>query len=152
MTVKEARKCVGLTQKALSEWLGIPKRTIEDWDSGKSNLKSWIKNLLIEKILSYKGDNKMRVFEVVSIKIRANGEYGDEYQSYLGFDFEKAEEAYKSEVSNYELLSESDKKSTCIEARVYAIDDTVDVNDVDELTNALCECIGYDFFELPINE
>lgn len=54
MTVKEARKSVGLTQKGLSEWLGIPRRTIEDWDAGKSQPKEWVKKLLIEKILTYK--------------------------------------------------------------------------------------------------
>lgn len=53
MTVKEARQSVGLTQKALSEWLGIPRRTIEDWDSGKSKPKDWIESLLVEKILTY---------------------------------------------------------------------------------------------------
>lgn len=52
MTVKEARQSVGLTQKALSEWLGIPKRTIEDWDSAKSQPKEWVEALLVEKILS----------------------------------------------------------------------------------------------------
>lgn len=53
MTVKEARQQVGLTQKALSEWLGIPKRTIENWEGGKTNLKPWIEKLLVEKILTY---------------------------------------------------------------------------------------------------
>ncbi len=31
MTVKEARESVGLSQQKLSDWLGIPKRTIENW-------------------------------------------------------------------------------------------------------------------------
>lgn len=53
MTVKEARQSVGLTQQALSDWLGIPKRTIEDWDASKSKPKEWIEKLLIEKILTY---------------------------------------------------------------------------------------------------
>ncbi len=56
MTVKEARNAVGMTQKGLSEWLGIPRRTIEDWDSGKSHPKPWIEKLLVDKILSYKSD------------------------------------------------------------------------------------------------
>lgn len=42
MTIKEARQSVGLTQKALSEWLDIPKRTIEDWDSNKSKPAPWV--------------------------------------------------------------------------------------------------------------
>ena len=34
MTITEVRKAAGLTQAALSKLLGIPKRTIEDWDRG----------------------------------------------------------------------------------------------------------------------
>lgn len=56
MTIKEARQQVNLTQKALSEWLNIPKRTIENWEGGKSEPKDWIKDLLIEKILTYKDE------------------------------------------------------------------------------------------------
>lgn len=57
MTIKEARVQVGLTQQGLSEWLDIPKRTIEDWDSGKSKPTKWVHNLLIEKILTYNNTN-----------------------------------------------------------------------------------------------
>lgn len=53
MTIKEARKSVGLTQQALSDWLGIPKRTIEDWEAERRNCPEWCKNLIIEKILTY---------------------------------------------------------------------------------------------------
>ena len=53
MTIKEARKQVGLTQQALSDWLGIPKRTIEDWEGGKRNCPGWCEKLVVEKILTY---------------------------------------------------------------------------------------------------
>lgn len=59
MTIKEARVQVGLTQQGLSEWLDIPKRTIEDWDSGKSKPTKWVHNLLIEKILTYNNTDKI---------------------------------------------------------------------------------------------
>lgn len=140
MNVKEARKAVGLTQQGLSNWLGIPKRTIEDWDAGKSNPRGWEERLLVEKIFSYKGDDKVRVFEVVSIK------GNDEFQSYIGNDFDEAMNAYNDEVLRYSKLSEHDKNLTRIEPRVYAIDDTVDTSDSDELNNALIDCIGYNFF------
>lgn len=150
MTVKEARKIVGLTQQGLSNWLGIPKRTIEDWDSGKSQPREWIKRLLIDKIFSYKGDNKMRVFEVANIDLRNNGEFGDETQEYFGTNIDDAREAYQRACSYYDSLTDYDKKRTCIEARVYSIDGNVNVNDEDELTDALCDCIGYDFFDESI--
>lgn len=50
--IKEARKAAGLTQKQMSDMLNIPKRTIEDWDAGKSYPKPWIEALLIEKLHS----------------------------------------------------------------------------------------------------
>ena len=50
--IKAARKAAGLTQKAMSEQLGIPRRTIEDWDSGKSYPSSWVEALLLEKLRS----------------------------------------------------------------------------------------------------
>lgn len=52
MTIKEARKQVGLTQKNLSDWLGIPRRTIENWDSGKNTCPEWCEKILIKIILN----------------------------------------------------------------------------------------------------
>lgn len=49
-TIKEAREAAGLSRAALACRLGIPKRTIENWDSGKSSPPEWVKRLLIEKI------------------------------------------------------------------------------------------------------
>ena len=49
-------------------------------------------------------------------------------------------------MNSYEKLTDYDKKQTEIECRVYSIDDDVDINDIDELTNALVECTGYDLF------
>ena len=53
MTIREARKQVGLTQQALSDWLGIPKRTIENWEGGKAACPPWCEKLVVEKILTY---------------------------------------------------------------------------------------------------
>ncbi len=57
MTIREARKSVGLTQQALSNWLGIPKRTIESWEGGQRACPDWCERLLIEKILTYNKNN-----------------------------------------------------------------------------------------------
>ena len=56
MTIKEARQQAALTQKALSEWLDIPKRTIEDWEAGRRKCPNWCEKLLVEKILTYKSE------------------------------------------------------------------------------------------------
>lgn len=44
MTIKEARKAVGLTQQALSDWLVIPKRTIEEWEADRRHCLNGAKN------------------------------------------------------------------------------------------------------------
>lgn len=53
MAIKEARKSVGLTQQGLSDWLDIPKRTIEDWEAERRKCPPWCERLIVEKILTY---------------------------------------------------------------------------------------------------
>ena len=53
MTIKEARKSVGITQRILSEQLEIPLRTIENWESGKNVPPKYVEKLIVEKILSF---------------------------------------------------------------------------------------------------
>ena len=50
--IKEARQQAGLTQKAMHDMFGIPKRTIEDWDSGKRYPPEWVERLVLEKLES----------------------------------------------------------------------------------------------------
>ena len=51
-TIRDARKAAGLSQAAMSEKLGIPKRTIEDWETGKHVPAEWAEKLIIEKLES----------------------------------------------------------------------------------------------------
>lgn len=37
--LKELRKTTGLTQKSFSKEIGIPLRTLQNWENGKSNIK-----------------------------------------------------------------------------------------------------------------
>ena len=39
--------------KAMSELLGIPRRTIENWDKGISAPAEWVERLVVEKLESY---------------------------------------------------------------------------------------------------
>ena len=48
--IKAARKAAGLTQQKMSDILGIPKRTIENWDSGQRNPAPWAVKLIIEEL------------------------------------------------------------------------------------------------------
>ncbi len=53
-TIKEAREYVGISQRRMSDLLGIPVRTIENWDSGSRQPTEWVKNLVIDKLIELK--------------------------------------------------------------------------------------------------
>lgn len=53
MTIKEARKVAGLSQIQMSEKLGIPRRTIEDWERGINKCPDYVERLIVEKLLSF---------------------------------------------------------------------------------------------------
>lgn len=50
MNIKELREKTGLTQKAFGEWLNIPKRTIEDWETGKRVPPPYVVELISYRI------------------------------------------------------------------------------------------------------
>lgn len=58
MTIREARKAAGLTQKGMSDLLGIPKRTIEGWEEGTRKPPEWIERLVIEKLEGIEREKK----------------------------------------------------------------------------------------------
>lgn len=63
MTFRELRKESGMTQQAFSEYFGIPKRTIESWESGRECRDYLIDlmfyKLVLEGIINEKGyDNE----------------------------------------------------------------------------------------------
>lgn len=52
--IKSARLAAGLTQTQMSELLGIPKRTIEEWDRGSRKCPEWAERLIVEKLETFK--------------------------------------------------------------------------------------------------
>lgn len=50
MMIKKARKKAGLTQAKMSDLLEIPKRTIEDWETGKRNPPAYVEKLIIREL------------------------------------------------------------------------------------------------------
>ena len=50
--IKEARVAAGLTQKKVCELLGIPPRTLQDWDAGRRNPPAWAEALILEKLVA----------------------------------------------------------------------------------------------------
>ena len=51
MTLKEARIKAGLTQQQMSDLLEIPKRSIENWESGIRKCPPYVEKLIIKELL-----------------------------------------------------------------------------------------------------
>lgn len=74
MTIKELRSITGLSQQAFSDKYNIPKRSIENWESGKRTPPEYVINLL-ERVI--KGEVKMK-YNVISKEIKINPVTGQE--------------------------------------------------------------------------
>lgn len=48
--IKEARLKAGLTQKKMAELLGIPKRTIEEWEGGRMRCPGYTQKMIVEEL------------------------------------------------------------------------------------------------------
>lgn len=48
--IKEARVNAGLTQAKMAEIFKIPKRTIENWETGSRKPPEWAELLILEKL------------------------------------------------------------------------------------------------------
>lgn len=46
LTIKSIRAAHGLTQQALSDVTGIPKRTIESWEGGQRKPPEWLPKMI----------------------------------------------------------------------------------------------------------
>lgn len=48
--IRYARMKYGLTQQQMANTLGIPTRTIEDWEAGRRKCPDYVENLVLEKL------------------------------------------------------------------------------------------------------
>ena len=49
-TIREARKAAGLSQQGVTDALGIPRRTLQDWEAGRRTPPGWAEALVVEKL------------------------------------------------------------------------------------------------------
>lgn len=49
--VKELRAKAGMTQKAFAEFVGISKRTVENWEGGQRECQDYVYNLIEYKLI-----------------------------------------------------------------------------------------------------
>ena len=50
MELKDARIAAGMTQQEMSDKLDIPKRTIENWESGQRTPPEYVKKLVLREL------------------------------------------------------------------------------------------------------
>jgi DNA-binding transcriptional regulator YiaG len=50
MTIKSLRLSCGMTQQAFSDYFGIPKRTIENWEGDKRKCPAYVFELMRYKL------------------------------------------------------------------------------------------------------
>ncbi|MDO4285188.1 MAG: helix-turn-helix domain-containing protein [Eubacteriales bacterium] len=58
MTIEQAREQMGMSRKDVSEWLGIPYRTLQNWEIGERQCPDYVERLVVEKILRGKEETK----------------------------------------------------------------------------------------------
>ena len=54
MNIKELRTAAKMTQKAFAEYFGIPKRTIEDWETERRTPTAYVLELIEYKLKNEK--------------------------------------------------------------------------------------------------
>lgn len=50
MTIKELREMTGLSQKRFADFLGIPVRTIQNWETGVNQCADYLVSLIEYKL------------------------------------------------------------------------------------------------------
>ena len=55
---KVARKAAGLTQQGVEDQMQIPRRTVQDWESGRMTPPPYVQKLVLEKLESMKKEKE----------------------------------------------------------------------------------------------
>lgn len=92
MTIKELRELTNMTQKDFGEYLNIPHRTIQNWETGHRNPPEYVTELIKHKIENEK-ENIMNYSEMKK-------EYGK--VEFEGKEYALAQNAYLSPYSGEE--------------------------------------------------
>nr|DAJ77192.1 MAG TPA: helix-turn-helix domain protein [Caudoviricetes sp.] len=71
--IKKAREKAGLTQAQVYKLIGVPVRTIQDWEAEKRQPPAWAERLIIEKLntIVKKGENTMQITKKEINKLQA---------------------------------------------------------------------------------
>lgn len=99
MNIEEARKARGISRKDVSRKLGIPYRSLENWEKGLSKCPDYVERLVVAEIL--RGGKKMTDIEVLMkngySKRKAEEELKRGTVVFEGEDFERHFDDYMEE-------------------------------------------------------
>ncbi len=140
MNLKNIRKFMHFTQQDITDLFKIPRRTFQDWELGNRKCPDWCKNLVIEKMLNYKGDGYVTIYKIDDIS-------DDKKQTlYLGSVYDEAIEIYEQACINIKNSINCDCPENFIEAKIYRVSQETDITDTSSLINAISKYSGYQFF------
>ena len=108
MNIKDLRHKAGMTQKKFGEYLNIPKRTIENWDSGDRNPPIYLVELIKYKLEK----EKMIMNKIVEEAKRLNEVNG--YHEYIP-DLHEGEIVKLNDLWDGEGEVPEDSYSYCVE-------------------------------------
>lgn len=135
--IKEARKAAGLTQQQMSDEMGIPKRTIENWEAGSRSCPEWTEKLVVAELKRIKERKETKKW----IMIEEN--YGGDNWPKV---FDTQEEANKAAVAKWDSLTAAEKKKK----HVFVIDvteDDISEDAIEEYRNGEYEEFPWDCWE-----
>ena len=72
MNIKETRIKHGLSQQQLSNITGIPKRSIENWETGQRKCPAYVEQMVVEKL---EQQNYKKVLEEIMEMVETDVEY-----------------------------------------------------------------------------
>ena len=112
MNIEEARKARGMSRKDVSRKLGIPYRSLENWEKGLSKCPDYVERLVVAEIL--RGGKKMTDIEVLMKNGYSKRKAEEELQRgtvvFEGEDFERHFDDYMEEWGVDEEEQEKYKK------------------------------------------
>lgn len=112
MNIEEARKKMSMSRKDVSRKLGIPYRSLENWEKGLSKCPDYVERLVVAEIL--RGGKKMTDIEVLMkngySKRKAEEELKRGTVVFEGEDFERHFDDYMEEWGVDEEEQEKYKK------------------------------------------
>lgn len=102
MDIKDLRATTGLSQAKFGEWLNIPVRTLQDWESGRRTPPPYVVELIEYRI---KGGSRMlkeRVLRMIDEKVKNEGIMGTEQATVkLNLTDEEKEDFYNIEWNDH---------------------------------------------------